>query len=98
MALPEFLKWLQTAGGIGAASGAVLSIIMEYWAGWYEALGAKEKRLVFLGLCLVLPFIGAGVAALLGLQVFSVELVWALLWAGFAAFSGGTAMHTVFLP
>ena len=92
MELHEFLAWLQGATGIGIAGGALLSFVAENISA-YGNLSAKAKRLVFLGVCLALPFAAAGVARVLGGPAFTIELVFALLWAGGTAGFSGTVAH-----
>jgi hypothetical protein len=91
----EFLTNLMTSPGfIGLAVGAILSFVVDYIPG-YETLAAKMKRLVFLGLCLVLPLGAAAVGGLAGYWSFAFESTfWPALVAGFTAFGSGTFVHT----
>jgi len=88
-----FLRLLSTPNGIAAAVGVVLSFVAEYIPK-YENLAPKMKRLVFLGICLVVPLL----AAVLGI----LTVDWALSWedtfwpallAAAIAFGGGTVAH-----
>lgn len=89
----EFVKGLQGAG-LGAAVGAVLSFVVEWWKG-YGDLSAVYKRVVFLGLCLVIPLVAASVGVLsCGQSATFVDTWWPALVAGFAAFGAGTVAHT----
>ncbi len=89
----EFVKGLQGAG-LHTAVGAALSFVIEWWKG-YADLSKVYKRVVFMGLCLVIPFAAAGVGVLAcGQSPAFVETWWPALVAGFVAFGTGTAVHT----
>jgi len=80
--------------GIGVAVGILLSYIVEWWPK-YGTLEPKVKRLIFAGLCLLVPAIGVTLGIVSGFQ----EPVWATtfwpaLCAAAVAFGAGTAMHT----
>jgi len=93
MGFCELLKWLQGAG-LEAAVGAALSFVIEWWKG-YADLTAQAKRLVFFGLCLVIPLAAAGVGILsCGQPPGFIETWWPAIIAGFVAFGAGTAVHT----
>jgi len=88
-----FVMYLQSEG-IGVAVGILLSYVVE-WFPKYEALEPKVKRLIFAGLCLLVPAVGVAFGIGSGFQ----EPVWATtfwpaLVAAAVAFGAGTAMHT----
>ena len=88
-----FVMYLQSEG-IGVAVGILLSYIVEWWPK-YGTLEPKVKRLIFAGLCLLVPAIGVTLGIVSGFQ----EPVWATtfwpaLVAAAIAFSAGTAAHT----
>ena len=49
----ETLIWLQ-GPGIEAAIGFLLSFVVEWFPNW-ETMSARVKRLVMIGICLVIP-------------------------------------------
>ena len=89
----EFVLGLQ-GSALSAAVGVVLSYVIEWWKG-YGDLSAQGKRLVFLGICLVLPMAAVAVGILMcGQSPSFVDTFWPALVAGFVAFGTGTAAHT----
>ena len=94
MAFCEFVLGLQTASILHGAAGAVLSYLIEWWKG-YGNLDPAYKRLVFLGICLAIPLVAAGVGILsCGQSPAFVETWWPALVAGLTVFGGGTLAHT----
>ena len=89
----EFLAFLM-GPGISVVVGVVLSFVVEYWPA-YENLEAKWKRLVFFGLCLIVPVIGGVGSALSGLAAWAdfEGLWWPILVAGWGAFFSGSMAH-----
>lgn len=93
MSWSDFLRWLCTPSAVMVAVGIILSFLVEYWPK-YAGLAPKWKRLVFAGLCLVVPILSAVAGALSGVFPWSWEpTFWQAIVAGFAAFSSGTAAH-----
>lgn len=98
----EFLLRFQ-GPGVGAAVGAILTFLAEFWpyppSGWFHKLDPKKKRLVYGGGCFLLPVCAACLACGLGYQVWSFDQTfWPALWnGGTAAFSIGTLVHTAFM-
>jgi uncharacterized membrane protein (DUF485 family) len=97
MTLVEFLTFLTTSGGVGAAVGVLLSVSVEYWPE-FNALSKRDKRAVFFTTCMLVPFVAAIVlAGWNGGQLTTRELtefyVWPALVNGFAAFTSGTLRH-----
>jgi len=92
MTLQEFLLGLQ-GPGLAAAVGVALSFLIDAWKG-YADLSSVAKRLVFAGLCVVIPALAMLAGIGLGFQEFSMELVWSVLVAACAAMSTGTLTHT----
>jgi hypothetical protein len=98
--IPAFATWLEWASGplIPAIVAFVLSFVVEYFP-QYEALAPKVKRLVFLGLCMIVPLLAATARGALGYEPWSFDpLYWHALWAGFAAYGVGNVTHTRRLP
>ena len=94
MAFCDFVIGLQTATILHGAAGIALSYIVEWWKG-YANLSAQIKRLVFLGICLVIPIAAAGVGILsCGQSAAFVETWWPAIVAGLTVFGGGTVVHT----
>lgn len=88
-----FLRLLSEPNAIAAAVGVVWSWFAEYIPG-FDALMPKWKRLVFLGVCLVIPLIAGALGILTCGWALSWNLVfWPALLAGFIAFGGGTVAH-----
>ena len=79
---------------IGVIVGVLLSLLVEYWPK-YETLEPKVKRLVFGGLCLIVPTVGVILGVYTGLQVLVWDTtVWPALVAAAVAFGAGTVAHT----
>jgi hypothetical protein len=99
-AIPSFDVWLQAMSGplVGTAVALLLSVAAEHWS-QFEALSPKSKRVVYFGLCMVLPLVAASLRALLGYVPWSFDpLLWHALWNGFGAAGVGTLGHTFKLP
>lgn len=94
MTFCDFVLGLQTSSILHGAAGVALSYVIEWWKG-YANLSAQVKRLVFLGLCLVIPLAAAGVGVLsCGQSAAFVETWWPASVAGLTVFSSGTLAHT----
>lgn len=94
--VPTFDGFLAALAGplVAAAVGVILSIVVEYWSG-YEALQPKWKRLVFFGLCLIVPIAAAFLRWGLGYVELTFDpLIWHAIWNGAAAGGIGTLAHT----
>ena len=87
MELRAFLEYCHTSAGINAVIGFVLSFVVE-WFPTYTGLPSKTKRLVMLGLCLVVPVLSLVGLVLIGVSSFNQDAVWAAVLAGFTAFLG----------
>jgi len=88
-----FLDLLSSPNGIAAAVGVLLSWLAEYIPG-FDGLIPKWKRLVFLGLCFIVPLIAAGLGILTaGWPVGWEATFWPAILAGGIAFGGGTIAH-----
>ena len=84
--------------GVAAVIGVVLSFVVEYSDG-YGALAARQKRLVFLALCLAVPVLAALLRVAWGYVVLSWDpLVWQAILAGGTAFLTGQITHLRALP
>lgn len=99
-AIPSFDTWLQAMSGplVGTAVALLLSVVAEHWQK-FEAMPPQKKRVVYFGLCMVLPLLAASGRALLGYVPWSFDpLLWHALWNGFGAAGVGTLGHTFKLP
>ena len=78
---------------IGAITGALLSVFVEYWP-QYETFDPKAKRLIFAVLCLLVPTVGVALGIASGFQepIWDVTF-WPALQAAFVAFGAGQAAH-----
>jgi len=93
--IPTFDAFLEKLSGplVSAGVGIVLSWLIEYWAG-YGNLRPKFKRLVFFGLCLILPMAAALLRAGLGYVRLTFDpLLWHAIWSGAGAGGVATVMH-----
>ena len=98
--IPTFDSWLKAVSGplVSVVVGVVLSWLVEWWPA-YSKWPSKKKRLIYLGLCLVVPVAAAALRVVLGYVIWSFDpLIWHALWSGAAAFAAGTAVHTRKLP
>jgi hypothetical protein len=94
----DFLRYVGSPLGAGAAVGVLLSLLAEYWPE-YDSLAPKAKRLLFALLCFLFPLASATLLALAGFVPWSWDpLYWDALQAGAAAFAAGTLVHTRALP
>ncbi|MDH7487523.1 MAG: hypothetical protein QHJ81_14765 [Anaerolineae bacterium] len=93
MSFRDFLRLLLTAEYIHAVIGFVMSFVVEWWPGFTE-LQPRVKRLVFMGLCFVIPLLSVVLQLAAGYAEFDFEgLVWPALVAGALAFLGGQVAH-----
>ncbi len=83
--------------GVPAIAGAIVSFLAEYW-GWYQLQPPKSKRLMFLGVCMIVPLLATLGLILLGTAPNDAETWFQGLAAGFAAFWGSQVEHTKALP
>jgi hypothetical protein len=89
----EFLQFLSQPNGIALALGVGESVLVEYIPGFGE-LDPKWKRIVFLGLCFIVPLGAAGLGiATEGWGVTWQNTFWPAVLAGGTAFAGGTVAH-----
>ena len=94
--LEEFLTFLLTSGGIGAAVAFVFEKA-PYVDEWFASLDSKAKRAIILASSFVVPSVALGVAIALGYYEFSADVVYIALRAGFEAFLGSQLAHMVVL-
>jgi len=90
MSLSEFLRFLNTSAGINAAIGFCWSFAVE-WIPAYTELPRRAKRVIMLGLCLLIPTLATVGLIAMGEAVLDESTIWAALLAGFAAFMGSQA-------
>ena len=88
-----FLTW--AAGpGVSAIVAVLLSLAVEHWT-WYGRLDPKRKRVLYAGLCLVVPIVAALLRVVSGHAALSWDpLIWDAIVAGAAAMGVGTVAHT----
>jgi ABC-type microcin C transport system permease subunit YejE len=94
---PSWSDALHFMVGPGAAvlAGLIISFLSEYWAK-FQALGAKKKVLVYIGLCIVSSVLGTALAVSTGVwgAWFDIQTTWwPAVWAGLAASGIGTLFH-----
>lgn len=93
MTFADFLHY--AAGpGVSAVVGVVLALVAEYIPA-YQALAPKQKVLVFIAACFVLPLLAATLLGACGFEPWSFDpLYWQAIVAGFVASGIGTLAHT----
>lgn len=94
--LEDFLKFLLTSGGIGAAVAFVFEKA-PYVDEWFASKESKVKRAIVLISSFVVPSVVLSVAIALGYYEFSPDVVYMALRAGFEAFMGSQVAHMVVL-
>lgn len=93
----QFLRWMANPGGIVVVVGVLLSFGVEYIPG-FVAVPSKWKRLVFLGVSLVVPLAAAALGILTdGWAPGWNETFWPAILAGVLAFTSGQLRHK-YLP
>ena len=93
MGWEQFVLWMQSEG-IGVAVGWALSIVVE-WFPEYESLEPRKKRLIFGGLCFIVPTLGVILGIASGLQEPDwATTFWPAIVAAGIAFATGTVAHT----
>ncbi len=100
MTFLEFLRYA-SGPGVNAVVGFILAFALELAPG-FETYPPRQKRLLTMGLCFVVPVVAAvGLIAYgeIGLATWRdvVEVVWAAGVAGFGAFFGSQAGHATML-
>jgi hypothetical protein len=98
--IPTFDAFLQGLSGqlVAVAVGLLLSVIVE-WIPAYDGLAARYKRLIFFGLCLIVPVAAAFLRWALGYVSLTFDpLIWHAIWNGLGAAGVGTLVHTRKLP
>ena len=98
--IPTFDTWLQWASGplVAAIVAVLLSWFVEWWPA-YEGWAPRVKRVVFLGLCLIVPVLAATARGAFGYTPWSFDpLYWHAIWHGFAAYGAGNIAHIRKLP
>jgi MFS family permease len=89
----EFLAFVQ-GPGVSVIVGILLALVVEYWP-QFQALESKWKQLVFAGLSLVVPLLGAVGSCISGFSAWGdwSGLWWPVLVSGWSAFFSGTMGH-----
>ena len=84
--------------GVGAIAGVLLSWLADYVPA-FTTLDPKVKRLVFLGVSLLVPIVASLVMVATGVVVLSWDpLIWDAIVAGITAFGAGTVLNGRALP
>jgi hypothetical protein len=101
MTFLEFLRYA-SGPGVNAVVGFLLAFALEL-APAFESYPPRQKRLLTMGLCFVVPLLAAlGLIAYgdIGLATWRdvVDVVWLAAGAGFAAFFGSQGGHALMLP
>lgn len=91
MTLLQFLEY--AAGpGVNAVVGFLLSFAVDMLPG-FESMSQRSKRLLTMWLSFFVPLLAMVGLIGYGGRVLTVELVWAALLAGFAAYFGSQTAH-----
>ena len=94
MSWKDFLMSFLIPDVIGVAYGWIMSFVVEHFPRW-ENVAPRWKRLVFLGICLILPVAAMAIASAFGYYDGTfVNTYWPALVAGGLAFASGTTAHT----
>jgi hypothetical protein len=97
MTWESFLRFV-SGEGIATVAGILLSLALQHvprLAYWYDPLDPKDKRLVYVALCFVVPVLGATLLGLGGYEPWSWDpLIWRALVGGAAAAGIGTLTAT----
>jgi hypothetical protein len=94
MSWSDFLGYLSEPNGIAVVVGIALSWLGEYAPGFIE-LAPRWKRLIFLGVCFVVPLVAAALrVATAGGSAAWDAAWWPALVAGAMAFAAGQVAHT----
>ena len=94
--LRDFLAFLLTSGGIGAAVAFAFEKA-PYVDEWFEALESRAKRAIILVSSFAVPSVVLAVAIALGYYEFTPDVVYLALRAGFEAFMGSQVAHMIVL-
>jgi len=98
MTWQEFVKSMMVPEIVSGAVGVIESYLVEWWPK-YQKLVARSKRLVFLGISVVLPVGFAVVGAAFGYYDWTwVNTFWPAVRCGVIAFAAGTVAHARKLP
>lgn len=94
---PSWSDALHFMVGPGAAvlAGLIISFLSEYWPK-FQAMEAKKKVLVYIGLCIVSSVLGTALAVATGVwgEWLDIQTTWwPAIWAGLAASGIGTLFH-----
>lgn len=89
----QFLHWVANPGGIAVVVGILLSFGVEYIPK-FDTIPTKWKRLVFLGLSLVVPLAAAGLGIWTdGWAPGWNQTFWPAILAGVLSFTSGQLRH-----
>ena len=94
----DALQYATSPLGVGVISGVLLSWLADYFPA-FTVLDPKVKRLVFLGVSLLVPIVASLLMAATGVVVLSWDpLIWDAIVAGITAFGAGTMLNARSLP
>ena len=98
MSFNDALQYATSPLGVGVIAGLLLSWLAEY-VPRFTTLEPKLKRLVFLGVSLLVPIIASLVMAATGVVALTWDpLIWEAIVAGITAFGAGTMLNARALP
>src|SRR5688500_14220275 len=83
---------------VGVVVGGIISLFMEAVPERTAHLSAFKKRMLFLGLCMIIPLVARSLMALYDVVALPnfpsiVDYYWPAISSGIAAFAGGTLAH-----
>ena len=95
MTFQEFLTNLTNPTFIPLVWGVLESVLLHLWPSYNEILDPRWKRVVVAVASFGIPLLGVGAQWLFFNVVPNMDIVWAALVAGFAAFTTSQGAHTL---
>ena len=98
MSFNDALQYATSPLGVGVIAGLLLSWLAEY-VPRFTTLEPKLKRLVFLGVSLLVPVVASLLMVATGVVALTWDpLIWEAIVAGITAFGAGTMLNAQALP